>query len=390
MRLNDRMVSQKFSGNSTHYIVVHLLNNFSGSPRVLSDFCATEQVQSQSLTIITSQSEGFLDHSLGEKRAIWYPRGRSNFLNSVSFAFAQLQLFFNTSLLVLKNRWRGKHVVVVNNTILTLGSMIASRICGASTLVYIHEINSGPPLMRRVAISIIDWAAHQIIFVSKFASNQYEFNGKAAKVLPNGLRIDFDLEPNLDLKLKFNQRQVLFVGSLKQYKGVYELLKLVERMPDTPFTGVFNCSASELQEFSASVRIPKNLTLLSNQPNIQKLYQDAFLVMNLSLPDLWIETFALTVLEGMACGCPCVVPLVGGHLDYFDHKSGLKVDARNTKEIVDFIEKLQGDYDLWRGYSDHVLTVAKKYSAAVYSRRVDEFLIDCNSRHKNDEGKENR
>ena len=73
----------------TRFIVSQCLNDFSGSPRVLADFCGTEKIQSQELTIITSSSNGFLSDDLGEKVTIWHPRGPSRVANILSFGFAQ-------------------------------------------------------------------------------------------------------------------------------------------------------------------------------------------------------------------------------------------------------------------------------------------------------------
>ena len=69
---------------------------------MLADFCNAEGIQSRRLSIITSGSDGFLDDKLGEKISIWYPRGRLRFLNYLSFAFAQLQLFVATAALILR------------------------------------------------------------------------------------------------------------------------------------------------------------------------------------------------------------------------------------------------------------------------------------------------
>ena len=80
--------------NKIRYIAVHPLNDFSGSPRVLADFCESEEIQSQLLTIVTSGSNGFLHAGLGEIKSIWYVIGSSQLLNMLSFVFAQVQLFF--------------------------------------------------------------------------------------------------------------------------------------------------------------------------------------------------------------------------------------------------------------------------------------------------------
>ena len=360
----------------TRYIAVHLLNDFSGSPRVLADFCTAQEIQSGALTIVTSGSEGFLHRGLGEVKTIWYPRGGSVLLNFFSFAFAQVQLFMAVFLLAIRSLLRGEKVVVINNTILCLGSMIASRAMGAQTIAYVHELGSGPAIMRTLAEKVIHWTAHKIIFVSQFLSDQYRFENKHCFVLPNGLREDFKTDVALDYESKFRQRRVLFVGSPNSYKGVGELLKISEKLPDIPFTGVFNCSVKELADFSSRNNVPTNLCLLSRELSLQKIYMESFLVLNLSLPEACVETFGLTILEGMAFACPCIVPPVGGHLDFFDDQCGLIAHAKDTDRIVNFITQLQADEDLWRRYADHALDIAGAYSSIAFKDRVDKFLSE--------------
>jgi len=372
--LADSNKKNKRSSKATRFVVAHLLNDFSGSPRVLADFCNAERIQSRRLSIITCGSDGFLDDRLGEKISIWYPRGRLRFLNYLSFAFAQLQLFVATAALILRGLVKSAREILVNNTILTFGSMLASKFFLATNITYVHELNSGPAIVRRFAQRLIQWSANHVIFVSKFVSDDYNFSQKFTTILPNGLRTDFEQAINLDYSLKFSQKQILFVGSLKRYKGIRELVKIAREMPETPFLGIFNTTEQMLKEFGQAEKIPSNLTLLTHQADMQTLYEESFLVINLTLPNECFEAFALTILEGMAFGCPCVAPPIGGHLTYFDANSGLITDARNTSEIVSFIQQLQDDEKLWRRYSDHAVEVAKHYSAEQYAKQVNKIL----------------
>ena len=372
--LVDKMKNSEKSSKPLRYVVAHLYNDYSGSPRVLADFCKSEGVRSASLSIVTSSSKGFLDDDLGEKINVWYPRGKIRLLNYLSFVSAQIQLFLLSVFLVMRGWLRGERVVLVNNTILSLGSMLASKCTNTLNICYVHEINSGPRIVRPIAEFIIKWTADHVIFVSQFVAEDYNLGVKSTVVLPNGLRSDFDSPPVLDYELKFNQQTILFAGSLKKYKGVSELLDIAAALPDTEFVGVFNTSKFILEEFITRESIPPNLNLLAHQANMQDLYRDAFLVLNLSRPEEWIETFGLTILEGMASGCPCIVPPIGGHLSYFDKDAGLICDARKTSEIVSFIRCLQQDESLWRKYSDHATCVAKDYSAESYSVNVTKLL----------------
>ncbi|MDB2594611.1 glycosyltransferase family 4 protein [Porticoccaceae bacterium] len=371
--------------NNIRYIAVHPLNDFSGSPRVLADFCASNEIQSQSLTVVTSRSNGFLYDGLGEMKTIWYGIGQFQLLNMLYFIFAQIQLFFVVIGLVLRSRRRDEKVVVINNTILCFGSILASRWMGGVTIAYLHELSNGhsleQKLTRKMAERLIQKTAQEVVFVSQFLSEQYPQKDNRRTVIPNGLRSDFAREEALDFAAKFRNKKVLFVGSLRAYKGVEELLKIARRLPDFPFTAIFNCTDKELLRFVANSDIPDNLELLARDKDIERKYQEAFLVLNLSLPNLCIEGFALTVLEGMSAACPCVVPPIGGHLDYFDECAGVQIDARHTDEIVNFISHLQQDEVRWRGYADHALDIAGNYSASVYQQSVDKYLREIQAHY---------
>ena len=363
---------------SIRYIAVHPLNDFSGSPRVLADFCSSKAVQSESLTVVTSGSNGFLYAGLGESQTIWYAVGSSQLLNTVSFVLAQIQLFWVIVWLAIRSWWRGEKVVVVNNTILCLGSVIASRCVGAFTISYLHELSISHSvvqnLTRKIAARVIHYTAHEVIFVSQFLSDHYPLNYRHRTVLPNGLRSDFTRATELDYATKFAQRRVLFVGSLRIYKGVHELVKIATCLPDIPFTAVFSCTDRELAMFFERLVVPDNLCLMARDRNIEKKYREAFLVLNLSLPKVCVEGFALTILEGLSMGCPCIVPPVGGHLDYFNDSAGIMLDARDTDTIVDFISQLQHDETRWRGYADAAQTIARGLTSEIYQQRVGELV----------------
>ena len=89
------------------------------------------------------------------------------------------------------------------------------------------------------------------------------------------------------------------------------------------------------------------------------------------MPESCVETFGLTILEGMAFGCPCIVPPIGGHLGFFDSRCGLIVHGKETELIADFIDELQRNEDVWRGFSGNALAIASGYSAAAFIDRVD-------------------
>ena len=73
------------------------------------------------------------------------------------------------------------------------------------------------------------------------------FNGPALHVLPNGLRSDFSCDPKINTRVKFEDRTILFVGSLKEYKAGD--LELHVKKNDKMKTGTLNANVYVVENF---------------------------------------------------------------------------------------------------------------------------------------------
>jgi glycosyltransferase involved in cell wall biosynthesis len=72
------------------------------------------------------------------------------------------------------------------------------------------------------------------------------------------------------------------------------------------------------------------------------------LVVNLSHPEGWIETFGLTLLEAMACGIPVVSPTVGGCVEVVENdRGGWHIASRDTDALARLVCRLRDDRDVW-------------------------------------------
>ena len=278
--------------------------------------------------------------------------------------------------IALRGRIAGEQVVVINNTIFALTSLLASRLVGALTISYVHESFSGHKWVHMIMKNYIRFMAHEVILVSKFLFHHYGFDPDRARLLPNGLRLDFVGDHEIDYEEKFERGKVLFVGSLRPYKGIFELIKIARETPLMEFSAVFNCTENELEAFLLEKRVPRNLRAVARDSNLMDRYKTAFVVMNLSLKPDCLEGFALTVLEGMSFGCPCIVPPEGGHMDYFRDTAGFASDARNVGAIAAFITKLKSDRQLWEAHSRESLDISGNYSTELFCRRANELMLD--------------
>jgi glycosyltransferase involved in cell wall biosynthesis len=353
---------------------VHLFNDFSGSPRVFRDAINSGLTESQNTYVFTSKHKGFLDGVNAKRISCFYARSSNRYIQLFYFLLSQLCLFFQLSFWLLGNVFKKRKSTVVINTMLPFGAGLAAKIFADKVVYYVHETHIKPDLLKAFLRFFIQHCATNVIFVSKYLQRQERFNGIESDVVYNGLRTDFNLSDELDLNLKFEKKQLFFAGSLKLYKGIPQLFLLALHLPDFEVVAAINCEISEYEHFIANNTVPHNVTLYVRPSNIQELFKTSFLVLNLSLPEVWTETFGLSLLEGMAFGCPVISPPVGGPVEFVNIKNGLLVDARKTQEISVFILHLNSSFDIWNTYSREALLMSKKFTAEEYKKSLTEYF----------------
>ena len=117
--------------------------------------------------------------------------------------------------------------------------------------------------------------------------------------------------------------------SFKEYKGVYDFVELAKLNPERQFELILNSSRKFIEGFILEHRLVKNLQIHPSQKNVHPFYEKARLVLNLSHPETWIESFGMTALEAMAYGTPCIVPEKGGISELVTATSGFCISHLN-------------------------------------------------------------
>jgi glycosyltransferase involved in cell wall biosynthesis len=96
---------------------------------------------------------------------------------------------------------------------------------------------------------------------------------------------------------------------------------------------------------------------------------------NLSLPDEWIETFGMTILEGMQYGKPVIVPPVGGVTELVkDNWNGFRIDSHEYKKVALAIQQLQTDKNLYQKFSEASLMKAAEFSGKHFEVEIDKII----------------
>jgi glycosyltransferase involved in cell wall biosynthesis len=341
-------------------VFAHLLNDYSGSPLILSSIIKAAKEKGYEVDLFTSgNNEGFLSNLDVNYYHFPYRFFVNKYIRLVVFMSSQMILFS-------KMLWRyrnQKDVVFYVNTLLPFGAGLAGKILGKRVVYHIHETSMKPPIFKKLLKTFANETATTAIYVSNNLMEMEALPNVEGKVVYNGLSKDFIAKAQTGKNKIDDGFRILMLCSLKDYKGVPEFVELAKRLPNYKFELVVNASESEIKDYFGTVPNLKNLTIFPVQSNVHPFYQRADLVLNLSHPETWIETFGMTILEAMYYGIPCIVPPVGGPVELIDDgKEGFLIDQRNLNEITEKISLIATDSALYQNLSTAALRKAKYFS----------------------------
>lgn len=328
------------------YAVFHLLNDYSGSPKVLKSVIGRMLADGDSVTLHTSRG-GHLD-SLNSPRlrrvTIPYSFTASKTLTAVRFVWAQIVSFFA----VLRFAF-SRNTEVYVNTILPVGAALGARLIGKRVTLHCHEIAAAKGRHYRALAWIMLRLANRVICVSEYQARTFPA-GTEPEIIPNTLPRDFTERLKPDPEAAFERKRVLMLTSLKAYKGTREFLNLAALMPEFSFSLVINDTEEAIRAWlKANGLTPStNLEIHSRREDVTPFYNEASVVLNLSNPRLFIETFGMTALEARACRLPVIVPKVGGIAEMIaDGVNGYCIDCHDTALLKKTITSLLTDRDLY-------------------------------------------
>ena len=316
---------------------IHLLNDFSGSPLVFQ-ICLNDYIrQGYEVHLYTASpsGQGFLSRVNAAKNiSIFYKWSKNKWLTLFFYLWAQMSLF----LCICANAKKSDTVYI--NTLLPFGAMWAAKLKRCKVIVHVHEVSLKPALLKRFLVFSAEHCATEIIFVSAFLQSQYNFSKPNSRVELNQLSQEFlDRIPAEKAKYATDEKTVLMLCSLKAYKGINEFIRIAELTPGVKFELVLNASPADVSVWISEQSIPKNCTCFSAQSDTHFFYARARIVMNLSRPNEWLETFGMTILEGIAYGALIVVPTKGAPKELLlNDDMGIAIDGSFVEAISNWIE----------------------------------------------------
>ena len=345
-------------------IFIHLLNDHSGSPRVLTSaiFALTADIN-DSYLLVGSDGGGCLDNLNVTTLKYWYRRMPYRALTLLTYLLSQFALFF----LLVRMQGIRRDAIIYINTLLPFGAALYGWVTKRPVIYHLHEVSLRPLLLKWFLINVARHTASKLIYVSNYHRTSLPITGVPVETVHNALDTAFLNEANLNY---YKHRHggcfnVLMLASLRDHKGVPEFLALassLQMFTDIHFDLVANDDGSITRYFERK-KVPSNVTIHSSKLNTAPYYAKASLVLNLSRPDKSVETFGLTLLEAMAFGIPVIAPPVGGPEEIVSHGiDGFLIDCRNSDELSSKVLQLSKDESLCLNLSDAARQKASKFN----------------------------
>jgi len=353
-------------------IFFHLLNDYSGSPKVLSQVIEAVSKKGFEVELFLGGkgSSGFLTSVSCVQRRYFYKRFDNKFLTLISYTLSQVLLFFKLL------RYRRSSEVFYVNTLLPFGAALAGKFLGIKVFYHIHETSIRPRPLKVFLRWIVERCSSKNIFVSHFLARAEGFLNVEGKVVYNSIPQGMSsiAASHVYQPLPDGRFGVLMICSLKTYKGVNEFVQIARLLSVHQvfkFTLILGATEAEVSEFFSGTMIPNNLTIVFSCANVVPYYQKASVLLSLSKPDEWVETFGLTILEGLSFGIPCIIPPVGGPIELVsEDREGYLMASDRVEDISARLVFLQENPDVCYRLSEAAKVKSLSFSSEKFESGV--------------------
>ncbi|MFT4996170.1 MAG: glycosyltransferase involved in cell wall biosynthesis [Flavobacteriales bacterium] len=354
-------------------IATHLLNDFSGSPKVLKQLIKGWIKNDLEIDLHTCKGhEGFLSDIVGLNYYYFNYKWAANpVIRFVNLVLSQIALCIN----ILKTA--EKEDIIYINTVLPFGAALAGKLKGNRIIYHVHETSMKPAILKYFLFGMVKWCATDVIYVSNYLAKKEPISNATLHILHNAIEDEFLAKANKSPTNNQGLRNILMICSLKEYKGVNEFMLLAKKLPNHSFKLVLNARQSDIAQFFKNTKIPMNVESYETQSNVHPFYKWADLVVNLSQPDAWIETFGLTILEGMAYGNPAIVPPVGGVTEIVtEGLNGYQISSKNIAEIAFKIAVWSDANTYFQTFQDEAKKAVKKFNEHAFISKSIQILTN--------------
>lgn len=328
--------------------LVHLLDDFSGSPKVLSQVIKTLKDNNFNIQVFTGgESKGFIYDVFDKRKSYFYSRSDSKILTLLFYLVSQFAIFFRLLIGIKDSR----NSIVVVNTLLPFGAALAAKLRGAELIYYVHETSISPKLLRAFLLLISKVLSDKKVFVSNMLMDDLHQGGREASVIYNPTPMEYKsvFLTERELADKWASKQIVMICSLKDYKGIPQFLFLASIASNYEFLLVINDKEVNAEKYLSRFEVPTNFHYKCRPENLIDIYKMSFMVLNLSDKNIWIETFGLTLIEAMSTYTPVICPIVGGPTEVVrNNVDGYHIDSHDRLVLLNKIECLGKDFSQWK------------------------------------------
>ena len=316
-------------------------------------------------------SEGILKNTGLVTNKFPYRRSSLKLIQLLWYLISQILLFF----FLLKVLNRNDRIYV--NTILPIGAALAARLKKLNLIYHIHEVRIAPRQLDWVCKRIAGFA-DKAIFVSEFVKSNCGIKVDESLVVYNGLDVTAFSTKTIQVYPDNSVFTVMMACSARDYKGVIEFLALAEKLVlhnEIAFLLVLNANERETSMYMSNKKVSGNVRVLFGISKMEELYLQSHLVLNLSRPKEWCETFGLTLLEAMSYGIPVVGPPVGGPCEIVRNDiDGFLIDSRDLVRLKEVILDFLGSKEKWQIMSKNALVRSKSFSHPKFISGINKFI----------------
>lgn len=356
-------------------VCFHLLNDYSGSPKVLNMALKGLLEKEYRIDLVTSQKGGVLDELNSCERIKIYRYSYAFSNNSIVTILRYLYVLVYTFFFSFRYLFQ-RNIIFLLNTLMPVGPALAGKIMGKKVIYYYHENAFVKGCFYKILAFMMQWLADEIICVSDYQCGFLK-RKEHVVVIPNSLSADFENRCEEIRELDKDCKTVLMLSSLKLYKGTLEFIQLTQRLPQYHFVLVINDTQENINIFCSEYNIPccNNLEVWDRQSDVIPFYKKASIVLNLSNKKDFVETFGLTALEAMTAGIPVIVPTEGGISELVeDGVNGYKIDVQDLDRIEQTIIQILSDKQMYRSLSENAIKLSAHYDYNSMINRIDQLL----------------
>lgn len=324
------------------HIFIHLLNDFSGSPRTINQKIGCYSQLGCDCFVITSGSGGFVRTESLKHKIIPYEKHK----NRAIWALRLLIWHLRTFIWVLRLTKRCD--IVHCNTLLTAPHLLAARLKGAKTVCHIHETMVSQSLHKRILTAFVRRWAGKLVYVSTYVETALETQFSRKPYCITYPCIDQRILDNAMTQVSVAKEARPFtvglICSLIWHKGYVEFIQLAAMCPEFRFVLVINGRSESFYDKIPVSDVPGNMVVHFSVKEVAKVLIDMDVMLSLTKREGWVETFGLTLIEAMAFGVPVIAPDIGAPKEFIeDGRNGYLVNEADLPHIAELLKGLNND-----------------------------------------------